>query len=172
VNRVAKCAIINAYMEFKEQQDLKVFAEASLNPGEMIDFESGDGAREIVFGRRPTANYAEGEKPPIEIGLGIMPVRLVQATNKDTSRQQFGIERRGNGPFVAKNYSKDRLRLEGVEGGNRDLQKGMATRISADPLGMQRVRISWQGGCEVSVQSVRAGSDDKKWSVGFMWKKS
>ena len=159
-------------MEHDEiQQPLRTFAEVSLQVRGMVNFKSGTGAREIVFGRHPTARYGEGEKPPIEISPGILPVKLLGTTSADTSRQQFGIERRGDGPFILKNYSKDALTLEGIEGGTRVLQKGMTTRISTDPLGMRRVKIGWRGGCEISVQSVGSSSGDKKWSIGFMWKK-
>lgn len=159
-------------MEQKDvQQPLKTFAEVSLQAREMVYFKSESGAQEIVFGRHPAARYGEEEKPPVEIGPGILPVKLEGTTRNDTSRQQFGIERQEDGPFILKNYSNDILRLEGIGGGSHNLQKGMATRISVDPLGMQRVKISWRGGCEVSVQSAGAGSDDRKWSIGFMWKK-
>jgi hypothetical protein len=149
----------------------KTFAEHSLASGEMVNLDSRAGAYIIVFGRNPVARYEEGEKPPVEINQGVLPVKLLGTTPKDTSRQQFGIERRGNGPFMLINYSKQPLSLNGVLEGSRDLAPGMKTVISPDAQGMQRVKIGWKGGCEVSVQAMGASSNDKTWQIGFLWKR-
>ncbi len=159
-------------MEQKDvQQPLKTFAEVSLQAREIVYFKSESGAQEIVFGRHPTARYGEEEKSPVEIGPGILPVKLEGTTRNDTSRQQFGIERRGKGPFMLINYSKQPLSLDGVLKGRRDLAPGMKTVVSSDAQGMQRVKIGWKGGCEISVQAMGASSNDETWRVGFMWKK-
>jgi hypothetical protein len=149
----------------------KVFTEQLLQIGGMVNFSNEMGANQIVFGRSPTARYGEGERPPVEIGQGILPVKLLGTISSDTSRQQFGIERRGNGPFMLINYSKQALNLDGVSDGKRELAPGMTTKISPDAQGMQRVKIGWKGGCEVSVQSVGVGSNDERWQIGFVWKK-
>jgi hypothetical protein len=137
----------------------------------MVTFDSRDGANLIVFGRHPNTQYLAGELPPVKIGKGVLPVKLLGTTNADTSRQQFGIERVGNGPFLLTNYSNQALSVEDFSGDKRTLAPGMQTQISPDAQRMQRVKIGWKGGSEISVQSTHAGSNDEAWQVGFMWKK-
>jgi hypothetical protein len=158
-------------MEVKNSPPNEIFAERSLASGGMVEFDSRSGAYLVVFGRSPMTSYGEGERPPVEIDRGILPIKLLGTTARDTSRQQFGIERRGNGPFLLINYSKQPLDLDGVSEGKRELAPGMATEISQDAQGMQRVKIGWMGGCEVSVQAMGASSNDKEWHIGFLWKR-
>lgn len=158
-------------MEFSETPT-KLFAEQVVASGGRVTFDSKSGADLIIFGRHPSANYGEGEKPPVKIGPGILPVRLIGTTSKDTSRQQFGIERRGNGPFLLSNYSSQNLHLDGVDGGRRDLAPNMQTVISRNTQEMQNVRIGWKDGSEISVQSVGSGGREEEWNVDFVWKKS
>lgn len=149
----------------------ETFAERSLAVGEMINFSSGAGIYRVVFGRNPMAQYGDGERPPVDINRGILPVKLLGTTPRDTSRQQFGIERRGKGPFMLINYSKQPLDLDGVINGRRNLAPGMETAISLDAQGMQRVKIGWKDGCEISVQAMGASSNDDTWRIGFLWEK-
>lgn len=149
----------------------KTPTERSLAIGEMINFSSEGGVYKIVFGRNPMARYGDRERPPVDINQGILSVKLLGTTPRDTSRQQFGIERRGKGPFMLINYSKQSLNLTGVIEGGRNLAPGMETAISPDAQGMQRVKIGWKGGCEISVQAMGASSNNENWRIGFMWKK-
>ncbi len=136
-----------------------------LDVGEMFTFKSGQGIQEVVFGRDPAGEY---EGRPVNIGPGILPVKLV-GVMRDTSRQQFGIERIGNASFILTNYSRKPLFVENGFGEKVPLNPGMQTTLARNTQEMQRVKISWGKYYEVSVQSVSTDSGDKNWSVGLLW---
>jgi hypothetical protein len=148
---------------------LNVITEQRLNPGEMTTWLSGK-QTEILFGRNPLSRY-EDETPPVKVDQDILSVKLVGSTNIDTSRQQFGIARKERSPFLLTNYSSQNLT---VESGKRRhiLAPSMQMNVADRAQHMQGLRVSWKGGCEISVQSMGASSGDETWQVGFVWKKT
>jgi hypothetical protein len=133
--------------------------------GEMVTFKSGQGIREIIFGRDPEVEY---EGRPVNIGPGILPVKLDGAA-LNTSRQQFGIGRDGNGPFILTNYSKTTLQVENGHGERFALAPNISTTLAKNTQEMQRAKIGWQRYYEVSVQGIGTDSGDKDWNVDFKW---
>ena len=137
--------------------------------GEMVTFKSGQGIREIVFGRNPTSKYEDApEHKAFDVTQGIFPVKLLGA-QVDTSRQQFGIARDGKGPFILTNYSQMPLHIENGRGEKFDLNPNMQMPLAQNTQEMQRVKIGWRKHYEVSVQGIGTNSGDKNWSVDFKW---
>lgn len=98
---------------------------------------------------------------------GVLPVKLIGTSSRDTSRQQFGVDRSPSGVFTITNYSKTPIQVEGQSGG-RDLDPNMQRVIAENIFGMQRAKISWGNGrFEVSVNGIGSGKND--W-VNFVWK--
>lgn len=137
--------------------------------GEMVTFKSGAGVREIIFGRNPMSKYEDGsEHKAVDITPDILPAKLLGAT-VNTSRQQFGIGRVGNGPFILTNYSRMPLQVENGLGKRFELNPDMQTPLAQKTQEMQRIKIGWRKHYEISVEGVGTDSGDKNWSVNFKW---
>lgn len=152
-----------------EEKSITVAHEQTLEFGKMVTFSDEQHVREIVFGRNPMSRYEDApEHKAVDITPDIFPVKLL-GSGRDTSRQQFGIARDGNGPFILTNYSHFPLQIENEPRGKFDLNPNMKTVLANNTLEMQRVKIGWRKHYQVSAQGVGTGSGDKNWSVDFKW---
>jgi len=152
-------------MEPVRNNEVTILSPAvELGSGERVTFESGK-HNGIVFGRNPDSEY---EGKPLVITPDLLPVKLLETSNKDTSRQQFKIEMDATG-YILTNYSKKPLHIDGVSSGDRDLAPNMATLLAHDASGMRNLGIGWLNHFKVSVVGFGSGSGDKNQQLTFAW---